>query len=161
MGGGQNSRVPIEIRAADPAADPGARLLAEMVAEIESIYGPSNTSMPGFAVGPEQFSPPAGAFRVIWEDGVAVACGGLKGVDPTTGEIKRMYVVPAARSRGLARRLLGALEDAARSLGYTRVRLDTGARQPHALALYAGAGYRAIPHFNDNPFAAHWFEKAL
>ncbi|MEA2272469.1 MAG: hypothetical protein QOI98_1177, partial [Solirubrobacteraceae bacterium] len=75
--------------------------------------------------------------------------------------IKRMYVLPEARSRGHARRLLVALEDAARALGYARVRLDTGREQPHAQALYESAGYRTIPDYNDNPYASYWGEKDL
>ena len=72
-----------------------------------------------------------------------------------------MYVVPDARGRGLARRLLAAIEDAARELGYERVRLDTGASQPHARALYESAGYHEVPDYNDNPYAAYHAEKLL
>ena len=153
--------MPPEVRPADPASEPGAGLLAAMVAEIVSLYGPGNATDPGFAVTAADFSPPAGAFRLVWEDGQAVACGGVKRWDSETGEIKRMYVAPAARSRGHARRLLLGLEDAARELGYARVRLDTGPRQPHARALYESQGYRSIPDYNGNPRASLWFEKAL
>jgi len=152
--------VPPELRPADPAAEPGASLLAAMVAEIVSLYGPGNAADPGGVAAPEP-SPPAGAFRLIWEDGAAVACGGVKRLDAVTAEIKRMYVVPAARSRGHARRLLAGLEAAARELGYRRVRLDTGPRQPHARALYESEGYVAIPDYNGNPRATFWFEKVL
>jgi GNAT superfamily N-acetyltransferase len=57
--------------------------------------------------------------------------------------------------------LLVALEDAARELGYARVRLDTGPKQPHAERLYRRAGYREIPDYNGNVVARHWFEKGL
>ena len=70
-----------------------------------------------------------------------------------------MYVVPERRNRGIARALLGGAESRARDLGYTKVRLDTGALQPTALALYERAGYRRIDPYNDNPFAAFWGEK--
>ena len=53
------------------------------------------------------------------------------------------------------------VREAARALGYERVRLDTGARQPHARALYASAGFKSIPDYNDNPKAAYWGEKVL
>ena len=76
-------------------------------------------------------------------------------------EIKRMFVVPDGRSRGHARRLLRGLEDAARRLGYSRVRLDTGPKQPHAKALYESAGYVEIPDYNANPKATYWAEKPL
>jgi ribosomal protein S18 acetylase RimI-like enzyme len=70
-------------------------------------------------------------------------------------------VVPEARSRGHARRLLVALEDAAADLGYEIARLDTGPQQPHARALYESAGYRSIPSYNGNEVASYWGEKAL
>ena len=90
-----------------------------------------------------------------------MAGGALKRLGRDEAEIKRMYVVPAARGRGLARGLLAAMEDAARDLGYERVRLDTGATQPHAKALYRSAGYRDIPDYNDNPYGAYRGEKLL
>jgi GNAT superfamily N-acetyltransferase len=70
-------------------------------------------------------------------------------------------VVPAARGRGVARELLGGLEDAARELGYAVARLDTGPYQPQAQRLYERAGYEPIGNFNENPFASFWGEKAL
>ncbi len=73
-----------------------------------------------------------------------------------------MYVVPEARGdRGVARELLHALEDAARAIGYTIARLDTGPRQTHAQRLYEREGYRAIANFNDNPVATYFGEKRL
>ena len=90
-----------------------------------------------------------------------MAGGGVKRLDDDACEIKRMYVVPEARGRGLARRLLDELEDAARGLGYRIARLDTGPQQPHAQRLYESAGYAAIGNFNANPFASFWGEKAL
>jgi GNAT superfamily N-acetyltransferase len=69
--------------------------------------------------------------------------------------------VPQARGRGLGWALLAALEDLARDLGYAVARLDTGARQPGARRLYERAGYRVVPDYNGNPYAAYWGEKAL
>jgi GNAT superfamily N-acetyltransferase len=85
----------------------------------------------------------------------------VKRLDDAAAEIKRMYVVPAARRRGYAREMLGALEDAARELGYSTVRLDTGSRQARAQAMYEAAGYRPIGNFNANPVASYWGEKEL
>ena len=76
-------------------------------------------------------------------------------------KIKRMYVRPAARSRGMAAALLAALESTALSLGYAAVRLDTGPKQVHAQRLYRAAGYVDVPPYNDNPFACFWGEKRL
>jgi ribosomal protein S18 acetylase RimI-like enzyme len=69
--------------------------------------------------------------------------------------------VPGARGRGLGRRLLRALEEAAAELGWHTVRLDTGDQQPDALALFRSAGYREIPDYNANPYASYWLEKRL
>ena len=85
----------------------------------------------------------------------------MKDLGGGIAEIKRMYVVPEARGRGLARELLVALEEAARGLGYERVRLDTGPKQPHAEHLYRSAGYEEIENFNANRMASFWGEKRL
>ena len=90
-----------------------------------------------------------------------MCAGGIKRIAPDAAEIKRMYVVPAARRRGVARALLRALEDAARERGYAFVRLDTGPLQQGAMTLYASEGYTEIGNFNANPIAAYWGEKAL
>lgn len=99
-------------------------------------------------------------------DGAALGCGALRGLADGEAEVKRMYVVPAARGRGVSRAVLGALEDAARSRGWTTLRLETGPRQPEAVGLYAGAGYRRIGAFGayaGHPDAADslFFEKRL
>ena len=90
-----------------------------------------------------------------------MAGGGLRRLVGGVAEIKRMYVRPPHRSRGLAAQLLRTLEDAARDLGYTAVRLDTGPKQVHAQRLYRSAGYVEVPAYNENPFACFWGEKRL
>jgi putative acetyltransferase len=104
-----------------------------------------------------------GAFLVGRVDGEAVACGGVARYDDTTAEIRRMYVVPSARGRGLSRRVLAALEDEARALGYSFVRLETGNLQAAAIGLYVSAGFEPIPRYG--PFAndpkSVCFEKRL
>ena len=107
---------------------------------MNELYG--DIEFPGMpSATPADFAPPDGAFLVGFHDGEAVCAGGIKRIAPDAAEIKRMYVAPAARRRGVARALLGALEDAARERDYTFARLDTGPRQRHAMALYASAGY--------------------
>jgi putative acetyltransferase len=91
------------------------------------------------------FEPPDGVFLVTRVDGRAVACGGVCRFDDVRAELKRMYVLPAARGTGLGRRLLEALEDQARRFGYTGIVLETGNQQPEALGLYVSAGYGPIP----------------
>jgi GNAT superfamily N-acetyltransferase len=110
---------------------------------------------------PADFAAPAGTFLVGFREDEPVCAGGIKRIAPDAAEIKRMYVVPGARRRGVARTLLKALEDAARARGYAFVRLDTGPLQRGAMALYADEGYTEIANFNANPIAAYWGEKAL
>ncbi len=139
---------------------PASDLMKAVVAEISSHYGP--IEVPGMPTArPEEFACPHGAFLVGFEDGRPICCGGVKRLEPGIAEIKRMYVVPEARGRGVGRELLVALEDAARDLGYERARLDTGPKQPAAEHLYRSAGYEEIPDYNGYAFAAVWFEKRL
>jgi GNAT superfamily N-acetyltransferase len=72
-----------------------------------------------------------------------------------------MWVAEAARGLGLGRRLLAALEEQARELGFTTLRLDTHRALTEAVRFYRSAGYLEIPRFHDNPYAHHWFEKRL
>ena len=150
----------MEFRSVDPSAPPASDLIDAMVAEMEPLYGRIDVAHAPSA-GPADFSPPGGTFLVGYEDGSPVCGGGVKRLDGEAAEIKRMYVVPAARGRGVAKELLVALEEAARSLGYTTARLDTGPKQPHAERMYRDAGYRDIGNFNANPFASFWGEKRL
>lgn len=143
------------------------RLLADYGAELVARGRPySPVDPPPGAAGASwvevhEMEPPGGAFLLLLEGDSAVACGGLRTLGPGLGEVKRMYVVPAARRRGHARRLLGALEDAAREAGLERLRLDTNAQQPEALKLYEACGYTEIRDYNRSPTATHWFEKTL
>ncbi len=150
----------IEIRAVRSDQPPADGLVAGMVAELTRLYGPLERRRTPSAT-PSDLWAPGGTYLVVSEDGVPVAGGGVKRLGATLCEVKRMYVVPAARGRGHARRLLLALEDAARALGHTRARLDTGPKQAHAQALYESAGYGSIANYNDNDAACFWGEKRL
>ena len=156
------------IRRTSADAPEAAQLLADYEAELLARGRPFSPLDPpagsgGKRVEVHEMEPPGGTFLVVSEDGAPVACGGLRTLDADArvGEVKRMYVAPAARRRGHARRLLGALEECARELGHARIRLDTNAAQPEALELYAACGYAEIPDYNGSPTATHWFEKAL
>jgi len=110
------------------------------------------------------FEPPAGIFLVLRDDdGRAVACGGIVRFDQERGELKRMYVVPERRGRGLGRRLLVELEQAAVRLGYRGVVLETGDLQPEALGLYETSGYQRIPCYPpyDSRALSLCFEKSF
>jgi GNAT superfamily N-acetyltransferase len=139
---------------------PATDLVEAMIQDVAQMYG--RIDVPGApSATPADMAPPGGAFVVLFDDDVPVAGGGLKRLDGEACEIKRMYVVPEARGRGLGRALLEALESEARRLGYRLARLDTGPQQPGAQRMYETAGYRAIEDFNANPFASFWGEKAL
>lgn len=144
----------------DPEEPPASELLAEMRVELNDVYDSFNR-LDNPTLVPDELRGPEGAYLVGYENDDAVAGGGLRRLDEGVAEIKRMFVRPAARSRGVARALLEALEQTARELGYERIRLDTGPKQVHGLALYRSAGYRDVPPYNDNPFACFWGEKAL
>lgn len=131
------------------------------MAEVSALYGARIDAAGKPTAAPDELVAPFGACVVGYLDGEPVAVGAVKRLDEGVAEIKRMYVAPAGRSRGVARALLLALEGAARELGYARVRLDTGVSQPHAKALYLSTGYREIPDYNANPFASFWAEKEL
>ncbi len=144
----------------DPEEPPASELLAAMRAELIDAYDDANR-LDNPPLLPAELRPPVGAYYVGYEGPEAVAGGGLRGLGNGVAEIKRMYVRPDFRSRGLAAELLGRLETAAMVLGYSSVRLDTGPKQVHAQHLYRAAGYEEIEAYNDNPFACFWGEKRL
>jgi GNAT superfamily N-acetyltransferase len=140
----------------------GAVLAQAMREEISAMYDGLDLDgdlMP--RAGPAELSPPDGGFLVGWYDAKAVCCGGIKRLDERTCEIKKMYVVPELRGKGVARQLLHALERKARGLGYSVARLDTGPKQANARGLYEAEGYVETDDFNRNPVASFWGEKSL
>jgi putative acetyltransferase len=146
----------------DPRHPDAQRLLAELTAEITSMYadlGYDGTG--GFTLA--DVEGPRAVFVVAYADGAPVGCGALRPYDAGIAEVKRMYTVPAFRGRGVAAAVLVALEGHARAFGYPVVRLETGDRQTGAIRLYERCGYRHIPPFG--PYVA-WadsvcFEKPL
>ena len=112
-----------------------------------------------FRPDPALFVPPAGVFLVVELDGEAVGCGGVRMLSPARGEIKHVWLRPAARGTGLGRALLAELERRAADLGASEVVLDTNERLVAAQSLYRSSGYVDIEPYNDN--ATHWFRKAL
>ena len=128
------------------ADDPVAReLIAELDAGFLKWYSPDQM----FGLHPNEERHPNLHFFVIREGDSAVGCGALRVLDETTGELKRMYVRPAYRRRGISRRLIQHLEDTARTLGITCMRLETGPEQVEALALYESCGYQYIPPYGE------------
>jgi len=119
------------------------RLVAQVQAEYVELYGSGDDAV----VDVGEFDPPTGVFLVGVLDGVPSVTGGWRRLDQTTAEIKRMFVVRAARRRGLGRLMLAELEASAAEVGATRIVLNTGVMQPAAVAMYECSGYTAIPGF--------------
>jgi GNAT superfamily N-acetyltransferase len=118
-------------------------LTTASIAEMNERHGGD----PGSGPPPraEDFLPPDGEFLLARLDGHPCGCGGFSRFDDTTAELRRMYVVPEARGRGVGKALVDWLLEAARKAGYTRARLETGNRQNEALALYRSTRFRPIP----------------
>jgi GNAT superfamily N-acetyltransferase len=144
----------------DPAATDAQAALRRYLAEIAERIPQGNTG-PDDAGAVDDYRSPGGSFLLVRSDDAVVGCGAIRALGPGLGEIKRMWIDPAARGRGLGRRLLGALEDAARDLGYERVRLDTHEVLEEAIRLYEAEGYRRIDRYHDHPEPTHFFEKTL
>jgi putative acetyltransferase len=146
----------------EPFDHPDVRSLAHaQQEEMRGLYGGEAD------IGPvreaSMFDPPDGIFIVVRDDDRAVACGGIARFDADRAELKRMYVVPELRGRGLGRRILVELEAEARRLGYRGIVLETGDLQPEALGLYESSGYERIPCYPpyDSRALSLCFEKRL
>jgi DNA-binding MarR family transcriptional regulator len=141
--------------AVEPADSADARwCLGHYYAELESRFEG------GFDPGPAGYDP-SGSMLVARLDGAPVGCGVLRDIGGGVGEIKRLWVAPAARGLGLASLLMDRLEAMARDAEYRAIRLDTNRTLVEAQAMYARRGYSEIARYNDNPFAHRWYEKRL
>lgn len=132
--------------------DPDARALRDaQQAELRERYGEDD-------IGHDMTGDEIAVMLVLRAGGEPVACGALRDaasdLGPGTGELKRMYVRPAWRGRGLSRRVLDELETAARERGFDRLVLETGVLQPEAIGLYLSAGYRPVPRWGAYAHAA-------
>ena len=101
-------------------------------------------------------------WHVLAMDGeVSLGCGSLRDLGDGIGEVKRVWVSGAARGRGVAGQVMTWLEAKGAEAGFFTLRLDTHGSLIEAQAMYRKRGYREIVRYNDNPYAQHWFEKAL
>jgi GNAT superfamily N-acetyltransferase len=152
----------------EPLDSPVAlRLISELNAELSRDYPPAQRF---HSLDASEVAEGTGAFLVVWLDGAPAGCGAVRmlpdgdGAGPgAVAELKRMYVAPACRGRGLSRVVLGELEARAAALGATRAVLETGDKAFAALGLYESSGYIRVPCFG--PYAASptsvCFEKRL
>jgi len=151
----------LRIERVDPAGADArwcvARYFEELDRRFEAGFDPGR-SLPA---DDADLAPPEGAFLVAIIDGEVVAGGAVKRIARDMGSIKRMWVSETVRGLGIGRRMLEALEQQARELGFTTVRLETNGVLKEAIQLYRTAGYAEVPAFNADPYAQHWFEKPL
>jgi putative acetyltransferase len=140
----EQARRLIEEYAASLGIDLGFQDFAGELARLESEYGP-----------------PRGALLLAMDGDDAIGCVGLRAFDGATGEVKRLYVAPAARGRALGRRLAGAIVEVAREYGYPRLVLDTLPSMHSAQTLYQSLGFQPIDAYRYNPIAGTVFMELI
>ncbi|MEL7156738.1 MAG: MarR family winged helix-turn-helix transcriptional regulator [Actinomycetota bacterium] len=151
----------VDISVEDPATDVAQFCIGAYFAELDRRFEAGFDPAISISADVEELTEPAGLLLVARLRAEPIGCGALKfhGLEPA--EIKRMWISPSARGLGLGRRLLQELENQAAGRGATVVRLETNRALSEAISLYRSAGYEEVEAFNDEPFAHHWFEKAL
>jgi GNAT superfamily N-acetyltransferase len=123
-------------------SDDALKLIERLSRELASRYEEDIDEGKG-AFAPSDMDAPVAAFVVARLDGEPVGCGAIRPWDePGVAEVKRMFVEPDMRRHGISKQILLKLEEAARSFGYTALKLETGTRQPEAIALYEKTGYK-------------------
>lgn len=151
----------IDIHCEDLNSPAAQRLIAALNAELRARYPEEGVNY--FQLDADEVRAGRGAFLVAYAGGGAVGCGAVRRIDGDACEIKRMYVEPQMRGLGIARRMLERLENEARKLGASRLLLETGTRQPEAIALYTTAGFSPTAPYGDyrpSPLNA-FFEKRI
>ena len=139
----------LRIEPADPRGQEALELLSEAAVEVRAMY-PELHAQRHPSLWPT--NPPQqarGAYFLGFVGTTVVASGALRPIDERAAELRRMYVTPSARRAGVARAMLGRLEQAARALGYDCIRLETGYKQEAAMALYRACGFQPIEPFGE------------
>jgi putative acetyltransferase len=137
----------VDIRREHLGSAVASRLIAALNAELSARYPEEGANH--FRLDAAEVDAGRGAFLVAYVDATPVGCGAIRRLDAATAELKRMYVEPARRGRGVGRAVLRALEAEARRLGVTRLVLETGARQTEALGLYEAHGFVRTSAFGE------------
>jgi len=152
----------LQIRRSTLASPDAARLIAALNLELSGAFPEPGANH--FSLTDAQIAPGDGAFLIAYLADLAVGCGAVRRLDETTAELKRMYVDPSFRGRGVATSILDALEREARMLGVTRLVLETGTRLTPAIKMYEAMGYTRIPLFGEylsSPDTSICFGKSL
>lgn len=144
---------PLRIAAEPPSTADGRALIAESQAMLETVFPPEGI----FSLTAEEMAAEAAVFLVARDaEGAALGCVGLvtgEDAEGTFGEVKRLFLRPAARGQGAGRALMQAFEAEARARGLTFARIETGPELPEAVGLYRRLGYRDTGPFGD--YAPH------
>src|SRR5215475_3986033 len=150
----------VEVRECDPRHRDARFCLqtyyGELAVRFREGYDPAVSP-----VADAEMTAPAGLLLVASLHGEPVGCGALIFYPDAVGLVKRMWVAPSVRGLGLGRRLLYELETRGRAHGVRLMRLDTKNELSEAIRMYETSGFRKVDPFNDEPYADHWFEKAL
>ena len=152
----------ISVNTESPLGEAAAQLIRELSADIVRRYAELGQDGSG-SFSPNDVMVPRSVFLVARFEGQPVGCAALRPLDAEAAEIKRMYVSPSARRKGVGRALLAELERRAGGFGYCILRLETGNRQPEAVALYEAYGFSRIQAFGKyigNPVSI-CYEKAV
>ena len=145
----------------NPATNDARWCIQQYCAELNTRFEAGFDASLSISAGAQELIPPAGAFLIARLRTRPVGCAAIKLHAGAPAEVKRMWVAPEARGRGLGRRLLGELERYARDNGVEVLHLETNRTLGEAIQLYRSSGYREVAAFNDEPYAHLWFEKRL
>jgi len=132
-------------------ADPRLPEIMAMIAELDALMHALYPIESAHLTDPATLAADSNRFFAAAVDGEFLGCGGFLVTDEGYGEVKRIFVSPKARGLGLARAVMGRLEQEARALGLSRLKLETGIHQPEALALFERQGFTECGRFGDYP----------
>ena len=151
----------VQVTVCDPRHPDARHCLQGYFGELSHRFDGGFDPARSISAEDRELTPPEGLFLVATLRGEPVGCGALKFHGDAPAEIKRMWVASAARGLGLGRRLLTELEAHAAAHDVRVLRLETNRTLAEAISLYRTSGYREVAAFNEEPYAHHWFEKAL
>jgi DNA-binding MarR family transcriptional regulator/N-acetylglutamate synthase-like GNAT family acetyltransferase len=151
----------VDIAVEDPRHPDVVHCFTRYAKELDARFAGGFDAGISISANPEELTPPAGYCVVARLRGLPIGCGALKLHGAAPAELKRMWVDPSSRGLGVGRRLLESLEALAREKGVRVLHLETNHALKEAMELYRRAGFAEVAPFNDEPYADHWFEKAL
>jgi GNAT superfamily N-acetyltransferase len=145
----------------DPGSIRAQGALTEYIRDVVRIASPTQLDLQGALRAVDDYRAPSGVFLLALFDDETVGCIGLRRRAESEAEIKRMWVSPTVRGRGVGTTMLAEIEARAAELGCSRIVLDTNGALTAAMRLYRAHGYTPIERYNDNADATHFFAKWL